>query len=54
MKVFVLCKLVFMFRVDLQVINTFTLTESSGLFSDLDYSWIARSSSTASRGRECA
>ena len=32
-----LCKLLYMFRVGLQVLNSFILTESSGLFSDLDY-----------------
>jgi len=44
----------YMFRVGLQVLNSLVLTESSGLFSDLDYSWIAPSSPTASRGRESA
>ena len=30
-------KLLYMCRVGLQVLNSFILTESSGLFSDLDY-----------------
>ena len=30
-------KLLYMFRVGLQVLNSFILTESSGLFSNLDY-----------------
>ena len=37
LEVFLLCKLLYMFRVGLQVLNLFILTESSGLFSDLDY-----------------
>ena len=37
LKVFLLCTLLYMFRVGLQVLNSFILTESSGLFSDLDY-----------------
>ena len=36
LKVFLLCKLLYMFRAGLQVLNSFILTESSGLFSDLD------------------
>jgi len=36
-KMFLLCKLLYMFRVGLQVLNSFISTESSGLFSDLDY-----------------
>ena len=37
LRVFLLCKLLYMFRVGLQVLSSFILTESSGLFSDLDY-----------------
>ena len=47
LKVFLLCKLLYMFRVGLQVLNSFILTESNGLFSDLD-------SSQSTRGRESA
>jgi len=54
LKVFLLCKLLYKFREGLQVLNSFLLNESSGVFSDLDYSWIVRSSLTASRGRESA
>jgi len=32
LKVFLLCKLLYMFRVGLQVLNSFILTENSGLF----------------------
>ena len=37
-KVFLLFKLLYMLRVVLQIVNSLILTESSGLFSDLDYS----------------
>jgi len=33
----VLCKLLYMFKVGLQVLNSFILTEIGGLFSDLDF-----------------